>query len=392
MSGAREHARRRLGSTSLLAFLVAAAALLTVEDATAQNRQATGKPRGEVLKSWTAEEIARAQPMWRQGPTVSPSTTPMQRPMSGAAAVTEPKRVPGFAPKVDLKPADIQRSVPMALKKRPRQTRATQAPRGAAKASPAPQPFAFSPAGAVYSQSRVWPPELVAAAPYRATGKLFGRTASGGPFTCTASVIAPRLVVTAGHCLYDNSTGAWARDFVFAPAYDNGVFQLGLWTATGVVVTPEWVVDPRFPHPADVGILVMADQAFPGTPLLRIGDVTGGYGYALSDVFTHRFHVDFLGYPGNLDLGEIMQRTGAQTWFTFDPNSAAYGSDQQHGSSGGPYVIDLQMTAIGGIDRFPAVVGVESGGDSQGMVWISLLGASFQNILGTACAAAPGNC
>jgi hypothetical protein len=93
----------------------------------------------------------------------------------------------------------------------------------------APAPRDFGDAEALYSSSRLIPRSAREARPYRAAGKLFGTIPGSGEFECSAAVIAPRLVLTAGHCVHDGSGGAdgFFEDFVFVPAYERATLPTG---------------------------------------------------------------------------------------------------------------------------------------------------------------------
>ncbi|MFC3999504.1 trypsin-like serine peptidase [Nocardiopsis sediminis] len=75
----------------------------------------------------------------------------------------------------------------------------------------------------------------------RTTGRVF-LTMDGRDFTCSASVVNAGnkdTVVTAGHCLKDG-TGAWAKNWTFAPGYADGDSPYGRYPAREMLVAPEW--------------------------------------------------------------------------------------------------------------------------------------------------------
>ena len=55
--------------------------------------------------------------------------------------------------------------------------------------------------------------------PYKAIGKLFF-VLHNVPMVCSASVIAPHLLLTARHCIFEGAD--WATMVMFAPGYFNG--------------------------------------------------------------------------------------------------------------------------------------------------------------------------
>jgi V8-like Glu-specific endopeptidase len=79
-------------------------------------------------------------------------------------------------------------------------------------------------------------------APVSHIGKVFF-TLGGQNYVCSANAVQSTnqsTVATAGHCTYDLSAG-WASKFVFVPAYNNGSAPYGMWSATSLHSTSEWV-------------------------------------------------------------------------------------------------------------------------------------------------------
>ncbi|WP_017571893.1 trypsin-like serine peptidase [Nocardiopsis halotolerans] len=75
----------------------------------------------------------------------------------------------------------------------------------------------------------------------RTTGKVY-LTMNGRDFTCSASVVdaANRsTVVTAGHCAKDGR-GSWARNWTFVPGHAAGDSPYGRFTASDMLVPPQW--------------------------------------------------------------------------------------------------------------------------------------------------------
>ena len=353
-----------------------AVVLGSVPTEAASQKVAIKQNRAAVMSYWTPARILAAQPKWKSAQRPSQLMTPQrgtgyqENKLGLQRYGSAPKKVPKRGLTRRLAPAKILPKVDPAEFKREAQGQSS----------------------GLYTHTQVFPPELAQFYPYSATGKLFGAdTITGGGFTCTASMISPRVMITAAHCIFDNANKVFYTNFAFAPGYFNGNAPLGIWTPTGGFITQAWVDITDIVHPEDFAVLILGDQTFE-SQTFRTGDIAGFYGVAGSDVNTHLFHVDFLGYPGNLDAGEILQRTGAQTLGTFAPNNALYGSDQQGGSSGGPYVIDLQVTPAGGISRSPTVVAVEFFGNGVGDVGVSLLNGNAGAIISMACQAAAGNC
>src|SRR5690242_8876722 len=63
-------------------------------------------------------------------------------------------------------------------------------------------PDAFGSALLDFTRSRITPQTANKSAPYKGVGKLFFTEPGVGDFQCSASIIAQRLIVTAGHCMF----------------------------------------------------------------------------------------------------------------------------------------------------------------------------------------------
>lgn len=248
------------------------------------------------------------------------------------------------------------------------------------------------PDGAHYTNSRVFPPEALQFYPYATAGKIFGvDPVSGGQFVCSGSVVARRLVATAGHCVYDAAAGSWFSNLVFVPAYDSGVAPFGVWGAVGILTTASWANGGnQVPNAADFAILVLDDGDVGQGP---IGEITGtlpwGTGFAAAT------HVTMLGYPVSLDGGEQMQQTNSQTFALLEPNSAVYGSGLTGGSSGGPYLMNFGQPAAGQSDEIANVmVGIMSFGwpPEYQLAGTSILNEEWEEIFFAACDQAVDNC
>ncbi len=179
-------------------------------------------------------------------------------------------------------------------------------------------------------------PEAIAepaASGYSQYGAVFGESEDGQWFRCSGtSVDAPNrsLVVTAGHCVYDE--GQWAaRKWVFVPGYRYGERPFGTFVAHWIGTTPGWRRHENFNY--DVGMAVVsrnergqtlagavgADEFASGLSPKQDFDV---YGYPVAHPFTgatlqrcprtafegHDF--ESFDFPGPLDLAVECDVTG----------------------------------------------------------------------------------
>jgi Trypsin len=395
----------RLLRTSLSAACILTGALLIADGAAAQpagesqrsptpavsapgSPQVFSTPRKRSSGSfWTPERMRDAEPL--ELPLVSPDEVgptfmPESLPETG-----ESRREPGAPPRLDVAP-DLDNQL-----FEPREPEPGFEPEFEREFE------ASSPYGALFTNSRVFPREVLAAYPYRASGKLFFHDpVQNSTGWCSAAVIQRRLVVTAGHCVYKPDGGYWRTNFRFVPAYDEGVAPFEEWEAEQAFTTPSWFQGDgiAFPNAADFAILVMTDK-FVESEARAIGEVTGWLPWQ-ADVANS--HVTILGYPSNLDNGDRMQQTNSQTFeLTEQPAPAAvFGSAHGPGASGGPFILNFGEVAEGQNEPMPnVVVGIYSyylfdtrTEQPVGLIGTSIINGEFAALFDQACQATRDNC
>jgi len=185
------------------------------------------------------------------------------------------------------------------------------------------------------------------------TGALFF-TRGGKLLWCGASVVQSenkRMIVTAGHCLYDPETQKWSEKVMFTPAHNGKVKDfapLGSWDKGTMNVLPEWKNSGDMRH--DVGFVKLRVG---GDHNKRIEDVTGGYGLTWTTwTKGYSFDATIFGYPQNkpgndghpfgVSMWECTDRTYRDTriWQS-EVGQDMYRVDDCHfgdGSSGGPWL------------------------------------------------------
>jgi V8-like Glu-specific endopeptidase len=258
-------------------------------------------------------------------------------------------------------------------------------------------PDSTSAFGARFTTSRVFPDSTAYYYPYRTAGKLFFYDqGTGYYYYCSASVLRPRIIVTAGHCVTHASTNPYLRyfysRFYFVPAYNNGYAPYGTWTPSTEWVSNAWYFsDGSVPNQQDVAMLIARDQSS------KIGYITGWLGYWTGQLGNN--NITMLGYPCNLDSCLKMEETFAQTYVYGGNNTWIYGSAMKGGASGGPWIQDFGISPVGapaGLLGNNYLVGVTSYQPTN--TALMYLGASnldyrFINLLTAACGSATsGNC
>lgn len=249
-----------------------------------------------------------------------------------------------------------------------------------------------------FSSSQLVPLSANVSYPYTTVGKLFFTTPAGNK-TCSASVVAKRLVLTAGHCVHsgNGSSSGYYSNWSFVPAYSNGTAPFLTWKPNGITISHEWYTGGgTVPNAGDWALIVMADQTVGGTTQ-SIGNVVGTLG--IQTLSTIPNHAHLFGYPGNLDSGQLMHQVTAQSAQAVSPNNAEYGSDMNLGSGGGPWIQNFGVASVGETGGTNAarnmLIGLASYGYNDTVTLAegsSILNASFTGYYNSVCGLASGNC
>jgi V8-like Glu-specific endopeptidase len=252
----------------------------------------------------------------------------------------------------------------------------------------------------LFTESRVFPvPAQTAQYPYPAStvGALFYHDPrTGGDGRCSASVLRPRIILTAGHCVVKASTSSNGRyfytNFAFYPSYNTGAAPVGVWGWQFADVENAWYFsDNTWPNSEDWAMLVATDNA----QAQKLGNITGWLGYVTGAISSN--HLTIVGYPCNLDSCNLMQRNDAQTFASGGSNTWILGSATQGGVSGGPWVQDFGVVPVGSPPLQSGgnlVAAVNSYGPTGGNGYsgASQFNGDFLSLLNEVCAHNPGNC
>ena len=166
-----------------------------------------------------------------------------------------------------------------------------------------------------------------------------GRFNKAGRGHCTATVVAPRIVVTSAHCLVDRYAGGFMApgDLHFVAGWDRGEY---LFHSTAIELHPAPGYDPNRPATVsavvhDWALIVLEKDPSPTTGILRPALYTEKIFWELrkkDTVFTQA------GYSG--DRGQVLTaHPDCKMWgFTKGLQVAEHGCQAVPGDSGSPIV------------------------------------------------------
>ena len=184
-------------------------------------------------------------------------------------------------------------------------------------------------------------PNLASNAPTaRTMGKVFFNMGTGS-FSCSATVVNSEgldTVWTAGHCVEQGSSGGWASNWTFVPAFDDDLANprpFGTWSANQLWTKTAWANNSDFAE--DMGVAIM--NTHNGS---HIVSAFGGQGLRANygkSVFENAF-----GYPAEspFDGGNLFRCWGTSSpeWsFLFwSSDTIKIPCDMTRGSSGGAWL------------------------------------------------------
>lgn len=184
-------------------------------------------------------------------------------------------------------------------------------------------------------------------------------------FVCSASVVIDTvpdrsIVLTAGHCIYDETNNQFAANWIFIPSWDtqpvpmdaNGLFcdstRYGCWTAQSLVASNSFAQEPGFTVTAtqhDYGFAVVGTGGFSGD---QLDAVTGSQAMITDSVDVDTSAWAF-GYPaqGKYKGNDLIYCAGLLSFDSrigVDWSTYKLGCNMTGGSSGGPWLRDFTET------------------------------------------------
>ena len=196
-------------------------------------------------------------------------------------------------------------------------------------------------------------------------------------YVCSGNAVTSgnrSTVATAGHCV--NESGAYATNFVFVPAYDNGAAPYGKWTAKALYAPSQWVSNGDMTY--DTAFAVVN----PDSNGKLLTDVVGGSGTAFNQARGLTYKA--FGYPQASPFNgtSLWSCTGKATNDTNNPQFGTQGipCDMTGGSSGGPWFIQMNSsTGSDGLQNSINSYGYNGSAVMYGPYWGSVIEATYTN-------------
>ena len=183
--------------------------------------------------------------------------------------------------------------------------------------------------------------DLMQANPWRQICALRIRSKTGRMYVGTGWFIAPRVLATAGHCVYLQNEGGWAQSIEVIPALrGNGAPPYGRATATQFKAVDGWVKDGS--RDFDYAAIILDDPAL-GT---RVGNFAV---QALPDPGLKNAVAKISGYPADRDQATF-QYFHERPLRSSTATRLEYDIDTFGGQSGSPVWLDteeLGLVAVG---------------------------------------------
>lgn len=153
----------------------------------------------------------------------------------------------------------------------------------------------------------------------------------------TGWLAGPRLVVTAGHCVYMHEHGGWADVINVAPGANGEIRPYGSSQVTEMLSVEGWIQGQRQTH--DYGALILPES----------DDYARTLGYfgigAFSDEELREQALNISGYPADKEPAQSLW-THARHVTAFEPELLHYDADTAGGQSGCPAWVWWEGTAV----------------------------------------------
>lgn len=198
--------------------------------------------------------------------------------------------------------------------------------------------------------------------PWRAICSLKITAKDNSRWIGTGWLVAPRTVITAGHCVYMHDRGGWAKSIEVIPGLNDASRPYGSCSSNNLRSVNGWVNSKNRDY--DYGAIILPSNCRPG-------DRTGFFGFGVkTDPYLMSSVLNLSGYPGD--------KGGNQQWFmALKPKSLSsrvikYDIDTMGGQSGAPVWVK--------VGDVRTCVGIHTNGDTAGNSATRIVTPVFNNI------------
>ncbi len=202
--------------------------------------------------------------------------------------------------------------------------------------------------------------------PWRAICSLIITANDNSKFYGTGWLVAPRTVITAGHCVFMHDNGGWAKSIEVIPGCNGAAKPYNSGVSSNLRSVTGWTNSRN--RDFDYGAIILPAS-------YRPGDATGYFGFGVkTDAYLMSSVLNLSGYPGDKQT----VRRGDQQWFmALKPKSLTsrvitYDIDTMGGQSGAPVWVK--------VGDVRTCVGIHTNGHLSGNSATRIVTAVFNNI------------
>ena len=199
--------------------------------------------------------------------------------------------------------------------------------------------------------------------PWRAICSLRITAANNSRWIGTGWLVAPRTIITAGHCVFMHDQGGWAKNIEVIPGLNDAARPFGSYQSGNLRSVTGWTASKN--RDFDYGAIILPANSRPG-------DRTGYFGFGVkTDAYLMSSILNLSGYPGD--------KGGAQQWFmalrakSVSSRVIKYDIDTMGGQSGAPVWVKVGDTRT--------CVGIHTNGSLSGNSATRIVQPVFNNLL-----------